>query len=60
MNNPIHTSDIRHFRQIWKLLGGWVEPIRRTENSATATYPCRIPSAPTEEGRMFRPCCCPG
>lgn len=30
MNNPVHTSDIRHFRQLWVLLGGWVEPIRGT------------------------------
>lgn len=30
MSSPIHTSDVRHFRQIWLMLGGWVEPIRRT------------------------------
>ncbi len=30
MKNPIHTSDIRHFRQLWVLLGGWVVPIKRT------------------------------
>lgn len=30
MNSPIHTSDARSFRRLWKLLDGWVVPIRRT------------------------------
>jgi hypothetical protein len=30
MKKPIHTSDVRRFRHLWVLLGGWVEPIRRT------------------------------
>lgn len=32
----IHTSDARHADQVWQMLGGRIEPIRRTgENSYT-------------------------
>lgn len=34
--SAIHTSDPRHADQVWLLLGGRIEPIRRTgENSYT-------------------------
>jgi hypothetical protein len=34
--HAVHTSDARHANQVWLLLGGRIEPIRRTgENSYT-------------------------
>lgn len=34
--NAVHTSDARHADHVWLLLGGRIEPIRRTgENSYT-------------------------
>lgn len=36
LTRAIHTSDARHADQVWLLLGGHIEPIRRTgENSYT-------------------------
>lgn len=29
-SRPIHTSDARHADRVWLLLGGRIEPIRRT------------------------------
>ena len=30
MNQPIHTSDARHFKRLWLAQGGTIESVRRT------------------------------
>lgn len=46
MKKPIHTSDVRRFRDLWLLSGGWVEPVRRTGElqygHASLVHPIRV------------------